>query len=103
LSMEAICLAIFILMSQNRAARVSDKRSHLDLQLTLLAEQENTKMLVLLEDIARAVGAKTRIDPEIEVLVQATEPEALSRQIDQAADVGGPGASPPGEASSPPK
>ncbi len=34
LSIEAIFLSIFILMSQNRASRVSDKRSHLDLQLT---------------------------------------------------------------------
>ena len=40
-------------MSQNRAARVSEKRSHLDLQLNLLSEQENTKMLLMLEDIAR--------------------------------------------------
>jgi len=39
LSVEAIFLSIFILMSQNRAATVSDKRSHLDLQLNLLSEQ----------------------------------------------------------------
>jgi uncharacterized membrane protein len=44
LSIEAIFLGIFVLISQNRAARVSEKRSHLDLQLNLLSEQENTKM-----------------------------------------------------------
>jgi uncharacterized membrane protein len=86
LSVEAIFLSIFILMSQNRAARVSDKRSHLDLQLNLLSEQENTKMLLMLEDIAKAVGHRTPSDPEVQVLGQATEPEALSRQIDQATD-----------------
>jgi hypothetical protein len=32
-------------VSQNRAARISEKRGHLDLQLNLLSEQENTKML----------------------------------------------------------
>lgn len=84
LSIEAIFLSIFILMSQNRAARVSDKRSHLDLQLNLLSEQENTKMLLMLEGIAKAVGHRTPTDPEVQVLAQATEPEALSRQIDQA-------------------
>jgi uncharacterized membrane protein len=89
LSIEAIFLSIFILMSQNRAARVSEKRSHLDLQLNLLSEQENTKMLLMLEDIAKAVGHRTPSDPEVRVLEQATEPEALSRQIDQAADDGG--------------
>jgi uncharacterized membrane protein len=86
LSIEAIFLSIFILMSQNRAARVSDKRSHLDLQLNLLSEQENTKMLLMLEGIEQAVGAQRRKDGEVEVLVQATKPEALSRQIDEAVD-----------------
>jgi uncharacterized membrane protein len=99
LSIEAIFLSIFILMSQNRAARVSDKRSHLDLQLNLLSEQENTKMLLLLERIGQAVGAGTATDPDVKVLVQATKPEALSRQIDQAIDAGGPGSGPPGQAS----
>ena len=83
LSVEAIFLAIFILMSQNRAARVSEKRSQLDLQLNLLSEQENTKMLLLLEQIGNAVGAEVR-DPDVEVLAQPTQPEALSEQIDQA-------------------
>ena len=87
LSVEAIFLAIFILMSQNRAARVSEKRSHLDLQLNLLAEQENTKMLRMLEQIGNAVGAEIR-DPDVGVLAQATQPEALSEQIDQAAKAG---------------
>jgi uncharacterized membrane protein len=86
LSIEAIFLSIFILMSQNRAARVTEKRSHLDLQLNLLSEQENTKMLLMLEDIAKAVGHRSPSDPEVQVLEQATEPEALSRQIDQATD-----------------
>ncbi len=100
LSIEAIFLSIFILMSQNRAARVSEKRSHLDLQLNLLSEQENTKMLLMLEDIAKAVGHRTPSDPEVQVLGQATEPEALSRQIDQATDEDKSGSGGPGRASS---
>jgi uncharacterized membrane protein len=86
LSIEAIFLSIFILMSQNRASRVSDKRSHLDLQLNLLSEQENTKLLLMLEQIGKAVGAEMRRDPDVEVLVQATKPEALSQQIDEAVE-----------------
>jgi uncharacterized membrane protein len=98
LSIEAIFLSIFILMSQNRAARVTDKRSHLDLQLTMLSEQENTKMLSMLEAIGKAVGATVTPDPEIQVLQQATKPEALSRQIDEAVRAGGPGSGRPGQA-----
>jgi uncharacterized membrane protein len=85
LSVEAIFLAIFILMSQNRAAQISEKRSQLDLQLTMLSEQENTKMLLMLEQIGRAVGAETG-DADVGVLTQATQPEALAEQIDRAAE-----------------
>ena len=85
LSVEAIFLAIFILMSQNRAARISEKRSQLDLQLTMLSEQENTKMLLMLEQIGHAVGAETG-DADVGVLAQATQPEALAEQIDRAAE-----------------
>ncbi len=88
LSVEAIFLAIFILISQNRAGRISEKRSHLDLQLNLLSEQENTKMLLMLEQIGNAVGAEIGDIPDVKVFEQATKPEELSEQIDQAAEVG---------------
>lgn len=39
----------FILVSQNHAARTSERRRPLDLQITLPAEQENTKMLQRLD------------------------------------------------------
>jgi uncharacterized membrane protein len=51
-SLEAIFLALFVLASQNRLSRQSDKRSHLDLQIDLLAEREMTAVLQLLQDIA---------------------------------------------------
>jgi uncharacterized membrane protein len=86
LSGETIFLAIFILINQNRAARVSEKRSHLDLQLNLLSEQENTKMLMMLEQIGQAVGAEISEGPEVRVLAQATQPEAVSEQIDRATE-----------------
>jgi uncharacterized membrane protein len=95
LSVEAIFLAIFILMSQNRSARISEKRGHLDLQLNLLSEQENTKMLLMLEQIGQAVGAEFDQGAEVRVLAEATEPEALSDQIDQAVGIPEKGSSPP--------
>jgi uncharacterized membrane protein len=87
LSVEAILLGIFILMSQNQAERASEKRVQLDLQLTLLSEQENTKMLLMLEQIGHAVGAETIEDADVDVLAQPTQPEAVAEQIDRAADM----------------
>lgn len=82
-SLEAIFLSSFILIAQNYEMRVSERRNQLDLQINLLAEQENTKMLQLLESIAKHVGASTGDDPEIRALEQATRPETLVRQIEE--------------------
>jgi uncharacterized membrane protein len=82
-SLEAIFLSSFILISQNYEMRITERRNQLDLQINLLAEQENTKMLQLLERIARQVGAASEEDPEVRVLEQATKPETLARQIEE--------------------
>jgi len=50
-SLEAIFLAIFVLISQNRMARLADHRAHLDLQVNLRAEQEITTTLKLVQEM----------------------------------------------------
>ena len=82
-SLEAIFLSTFIMVSENRQERVNERRSHLDLQINLLSEQENTKMLELLGKIAVKMGIALNDDPSIAVLEQATRPERLVEQIDQ--------------------
>lgn len=83
-SLEAIFLSTFILISQNMDTRLSERRNHLDLQINLLAEQENTKMLVLLSRIAQKLDVKCDDDPTIDVLEQSTRPEHLAKQIEKA-------------------
>ena len=83
-SLEAIFLSSFILISQNYEMRITDRRNQLDLQINLLAEQENTKMLQLLERIAQKVGAGEASDAEVRALEQATRPEKLVEQIEAA-------------------
>lgn len=82
-SLEAIFLSTFILISQNRDSRIADRRNNLDLQVNLLAEQENTKILQMLEAIAQKVGADISGDPSLKVLEEATDPETLIEQIDE--------------------
>jgi uncharacterized membrane protein len=84
-SLEAIFLSTFILISQNHETQLSERRNNLDLQINLLTEQENTKLLRMLERIAEKVGAKTDEDPSLQVLDQATHPEKLIEQIEKAA------------------
>jgi len=82
-SLEAIFLASFILISQNYELRISDRRNQLDLQINLLTEQENTKMIQMLERIAKKVGVDA-VDPELHILKETTDPEKLVAQIEQA-------------------
>ena len=81
-SLEAIFLSTFILISQNLDSRISQRRSHLDLQLNLLSEQENTKMIVMLHAIAAKVGADLSQDPHLKALSEETQPERLIEQIE---------------------
>ena len=81
-SLEAIFLSTFILISQNLDSRISERRSHLDLQLNLLSEQENTKMIGMLHAIAAKVGADLNQDPHLEALSEETQPERLIEQIE---------------------
>ena len=82
-SLEAIFLSTFILISQNQDTRISERRNHLDLQINLLSEQENTKMLLMLQAIAEKVGVEIEPDEDMTVLAQDTELEKVVEQIQQ--------------------
>lgn len=47
-SLEAIVLAIVVLISQNRQMKIADLREEVDLQVDIITEQEITKILELL-------------------------------------------------------
>jgi len=81
-SLEAIFLSTFILISQNLETRLTDRRSHLDLQLNMLSEQENTKMIAILLAIAKKVDADLSHEPDLEALSEDTMPERLVEQIE---------------------
>ncbi len=87
-SLEAIFLALFVLASQNRLARQSDKRSHLDLQIDLLAEREMTAVLQLLRDIATHLNVKGTVTPEqLRDLVKKTDIHTLAEKVEDFPDV----------------
>ncbi|MES2192595.1 MAG: DUF1003 domain-containing protein [Pseudomonadota bacterium] len=96
-SLEAIFLSSFILISQNYELRISERRNQLDLQINLLTEQENTKMLQLLERIASKVGADDPDDTDLRILKENTDPEKLISQIEQAQRATAPATDKPGQ------
>jgi uncharacterized membrane protein len=90
-SLEAIFLALFVLASQNRLTRQADKRSHLDLQIDLLAEREMTAVLQLLQDIARHLAVQTSVTPEqLQDLMKKTDLGRLTTRLDELAEPASP-------------
>jgi len=86
-SLEAIFLALFVLASQNRLGRQADKRSHLDLQIDLLAEREMTAVLQLLRDIARHLQVQTSVTPEqLGDLMKQTDLQRLTNRMEELAE-----------------
>ena len=82
-SLEAIFLSLFILVSQNRASRRADERAHLDLQVNLLSEREVTKILQLLQALCAFHGLSIADDAEVAELLRETEPAILARELEQ--------------------
>ena len=81
-SVEAIFLSTFVLISQNRMAAAAEKRAELDLQISLLAEHEVTKLATMVADIAQHLGLRAHGDPEIEEVKKDVAPEAVLDHIE---------------------
>lgn len=56
-SSNALLLTVAVLIRQSRMAELAEHRAHLDLQINLLTEQKVSKLLELVNEIARANGA----------------------------------------------
>src|SRR5688572_1763308 len=88
-SLEAIGLAIFVLISQNRQALLADKRAKLDLQVNLIAEQEVTKLIDMVSRIAAVLDVDTsevdtsEQDPEVKRMRQPTHVRNLADTMEE--------------------
>jgi len=83
-SVEAIFLSAFVLITQNRMAELSERRAELDLQISLLAEHEITRLLQIATATARRLGVEVPTDDELEELQKPVAPDqvldALTRE-----------------------
>ena len=82
-SVEAIFLSTFILITQNRMAAAAHRRAELDLQVSLLAEAEITKLVELVSMIAERMGLPTDEQQEIEEMKQRVAPEVVLDAIEE--------------------
>lgn len=79
-SLEAIILSVFILVSQNRQSYITSLREELHMQVNLIAEEEITKVLKVLAEVREKLGI-TEKDPELEAMLQRINTNYIERSI----------------------
>jgi uncharacterized membrane protein len=81
-SLEAIFLAIVVLISQNRAAKVAELREEIDLQINSIAETEISKTIMLLGLLLEKNGVKLD-DPEIADMARPIKSADIERILEK--------------------
>jgi len=82
-SLEAIFLAIIVLMSQNRASKVADIRQKMDFEINVRAEQEITKIIMLIERLHGHLGMNIRKDAELREMEKKIDLDAIRREAEK--------------------
>jgi uncharacterized membrane protein len=81
-SLEAIFLSTFVLISQNRQSVESERRADLHLHIGLLSEHELTRALQMLEAIQNKLEIMEYKDKELADLERETRPEDVLAEIE---------------------
>jgi uncharacterized membrane protein len=85
-SVEAIFLSTFVLIAQNRMATIADRRADLDLQISLLAEHEVTRIAEMVGRIAEHLDIAAQDDPEWREIQRDVAPEAVLDELEKQDD-----------------
>ena len=82
-SSESVFLTIFVLISQSRMARQSERRSHLDLQVGMLSEQELTTILQMLQKLCQHLGVNVDSSKqEVQSFSRTTDVHKLASELE---------------------
>lgn len=80
-SLEAIFLSIFVLISQNRSAKIDKLRSEVDLQINLTSEQEITKILSMLKALSEKNGIDFSRDEDLPRMLKQIDTWEIERKL----------------------
>ena len=82
-SLEAIFLSTFVLISQNRLSEETERRADLDLHIGLLTEHELTRVLQMLDAIQDKLAIVDHANSELADLEMETKPEDVLAEIER--------------------
>lgn len=80
-SLEAIFLSTFVLMSQSRESAIGELREELTLQINLRIEEEVTKTLHLVAGLYTRLGYTMGEDPELREMLRPLDPEQIENEV----------------------
>ena len=82
-SSESVFLMTFVLISQSRMARQAERRSHLDLQVGMLSEQELTTVLQMLQKLCQHLGVNVDSSKqEVQSFSKTTDVHKLASELE---------------------
>jgi uncharacterized membrane protein len=84
-ALSALLMTTLVLITANRQTRNAEERSHLDLQVNLLAEHKVAKLIALVEELRRDLPmVRDRIDREADAMQEAVDPNAMIEALEGA-------------------
>ena len=86
-ALAALLMTTLVLITANRQTRNAEERSHLDLQINLLAEHKGAKLIALVEELRRDLPmVRDRIDHEANAMQEAVDPHAMLEALERATE-----------------
>jgi uncharacterized membrane protein len=83
-SVLALLLTMTVLTTQNRQGRISEARSHLELQVSLLSEQRMAKLISLVEELRVDLpNVRNRSDPVADDMKAPVDANKLAEALEQ--------------------
>jgi uncharacterized membrane protein len=82
-SLEAIILAILVLISQNRAAKVAHLREEVQLQVNVLTEEEITRVMWMLVLLLQKNGIPIPEDKRLQEMLRETDVEKIEKSMEK--------------------
>ncbi len=82
-SLEAIFLSIFVLISQNRQSKVDDLRAEIDMHVNMVAEEEITKIMHMVYGLYKGLKLDMAHDPELDQMMKPLDRNLIEKRLEE--------------------
>lgn len=84
IGLSALLMTTAVLITQNRQAKMTEQRRHLDLQINLLTERKVSKFIRMIEDLRNDLPTVENLhDPEVEAMKEPLNPHTALTNLNK--------------------